>query len=189
MYHRRVTVRELFEWLLRIDQIIASEARSKGCGCGGRLDGAAYRRKPRGHPQGLGRAYEYRESLCCCRDGCRKRVTPPSVRFLGRRVYLGVIVVLAAATEGGVRQRRVELLRRLIGCPLDRRTVERWVEWWRETLPRSTFWKSVRSRFRTPVAAERMPLSVLEAFEGKETREAVVELLRLLAPVSAGHAW
>ncbi|NLS97786.1 MAG: hypothetical protein GXX96_37065 [Planctomycetaceae bacterium] len=35
------------------------------------------------------------------RDGCRKRTTPLSVRFLGRKVYLGAVVVLVAAMRQG----------------------------------------------------------------------------------------
>jgi hypothetical protein len=40
-------------------------------------------------------------SLCCSRDGCRRRMTPPSVRFLGRRVYLGAVLVLVSAMQQG----------------------------------------------------------------------------------------
>jgi len=33
-------------------------------------------------------ARSWRFSFCCARDGCRTRKTPPSFRFLGRKVYL-----------------------------------------------------------------------------------------------------
>ena len=42
-----------------------------------------------------------RLSFCCDRDGCRKRVTPPSVRFLGRKVFLAVAVILISAITKG----------------------------------------------------------------------------------------
>jgi hypothetical protein len=42
-------------------------------------------------------ALSRRTSFCCHRDGCRERATPPSVVFLGRRVYAGAAVVLGVA--------------------------------------------------------------------------------------------
>jgi hypothetical protein len=47
----------------------------------------------------MGRAaesFDRRFSLCCGREGCRRRATPPSVRFLGRRVYVGAVVIVAS---------------------------------------------------------------------------------------------
>jgi len=188
LYHDFLLGRELFERLLGIDRLTAMEIQAVGCGCGGRLDRASYRRKPRGLPRGLGGEHEIRESFCCCKEGCRKRATPVSVRFLGRRVYVSVAVVIGAAAEGGVTKGRVELLGDLMRCPLDRRTVERWVAWWREMLPRTRFWQGIRRRLRTPVDPERMPLSLLEAFESKDPQEGLVGLLRLVSPISIGHA-
>jgi hypothetical protein len=104
-------------------------------------------------------------------------------------VYVSVAVVLAAAAEGGVKKRRMDLLRELLGCQLDRGTVETWVAWWRETLPSTRLWRQVRARLRWPVDLQRMPLSLLEAFEGKGPEEAVIHLLRLLAPTSLGRAF
>jgi hypothetical protein len=188
LYHDLLRCRELFERLLEIDRLTAADVQIGGCACGGRLDRASYRRKARGLAEGLDPGHTMRESFCCCRDGCRKRATPVSVRFLGRRVYVSVVVIVAAAVEGGVSKRRLEVLRDLMRCPLDRRTVERWVAWWRTTLPRMTFWRGIRGRLRTPVDPERMPLSLLEAFRGKGPQEAVIDMLQLLAPISIGHA-
>lgn len=111
-----------------------------------------------------------------------------SVRFLGRRVYVGVAVVVAAAEEMGVSQGRVRLLADLMEWPVDRRTVQRWVSWWREALPRTRWWQGIRGRLRAPVDPRGMPLSILQAFEGKSPEEAVVGLLGLLTPISIGHA-
>ena len=41
--------------------------------------------------------YAERFSFCCAVDGCRKRATPPSLRFLGRKVYLATVVTLISA--------------------------------------------------------------------------------------------
>ena len=58
-------------------------------------------RKPRGRPLGLGPEDDWRLSFCCAVDGCRTRATPPSLRFLGRKVYLATIVVLVAIMREG----------------------------------------------------------------------------------------
>jgi len=47
-----------------------------------------YPRKPRGIPFVPEESYEYRLRFCCAEDGCRRRITPPSVRFFGRKVFL-----------------------------------------------------------------------------------------------------
>ncbi len=82
----------------------------KGCSCGGRLHSANYPRAPRGGPDHLPEEYRSRFSFCCDRDGCRKRMTPPSVRFLGRKVYLGAVVILVSAMRQGPTPRRVREL-------------------------------------------------------------------------------
>ncbi len=54
--------------------------------------------KPRGAEiAGAGEAFKLRHSLCCGRRGCRRRALPPSLRFLGRRVYLEAVVLIATA--------------------------------------------------------------------------------------------
>ena len=77
-----------WSFLLSIDRDLADSTRQQGCSCGGRLHCANYPRAPRGGPDHLPEEYRCRFSFCCDRDGCRKRMTPPSVRFLGRKVYL-----------------------------------------------------------------------------------------------------
>ena len=110
--------------------------REQACPCGGRLHSANYRRKPRGGGDQLPEDYGYRLSFCCDREGCRKRATPPSVRFLGRKVYLfGVVVILVAAMRQGPSPQRVRELSRLFGA--DRRTIARWQVFWRERFPQT----------------------------------------------------
>ena len=91
--------REFFEKLTVVDATIAARVAASACSrCGGPLHVGNYLRKPRG---GLlaaaGEDFALRFSLCCGREGCRRRTTPPSVRFLGRRVYLGAVVIFASA--------------------------------------------------------------------------------------------
>jgi hypothetical protein len=78
-----------------------------GCAvCGGKLHVAHYPRKPRGIRGSLDGSVKTRLSFCCATDGCRRRCTPPSVRFLGRKVYLGAVVILVMAMEHGLSAKR-----------------------------------------------------------------------------------
>jgi hypothetical protein len=97
MYHELPRGASFWLFLFSIDQDLAETTREKACPCGGRLHRANYPRKPRGGPDDLPEPYRQRFSFCCERDGCRKRTTPPSVRFLGRKVYLGAVVILISA--------------------------------------------------------------------------------------------
>ena len=168
--------------LVKADGDLAMEARGVGCACGGRLHSARYRRKPRGGlPVELRAEYGWRESLCCAREGCRKRTTPPSLRFLGRRMYLAAVVVLVSAMTGGVTAGRATRMRALVGVSI--RTLQRWRAWWLRTFPQTAFWKDARARLIPPVNEQRLPASLLERF----TDEVVVGLeatLRFLAPIT-----
>jgi hypothetical protein len=96
---------EIFQLLEKVDSDLTQETRLKGCLlCGGKLHRSDYDRKPRGGPQ-----WDLRFSLCCAKEGCRRRHTPPSVRFMGRRVYAGLVVVLVSAMIHGLKPARVEL--------------------------------------------------------------------------------
>ena len=83
--------------LVQLDQHIADQVRNLGCShCRGKLHVANYPRKPRGiHRDVLGPEYTQRLSFCC--SVCHRRTTPPSVRFLGRKVYLASIITLLSA--------------------------------------------------------------------------------------------
>ena len=98
MYQALLADARFHEQLLVFDRDLAAAARAARCRiCGGALHSAPYDRKPRGGPAGLGQEYAERFSFCCAVDGCRKRATPPSLRFLGRKVYLATVVTLISA--------------------------------------------------------------------------------------------
>src|SRR6185437_9976147 len=109
MYHELPRGVSFWLFLLAVDQDLAQTTRQKACSCGGRLHCANYPRKPRG-ADALPADYAWRFSFCCARDGCRQRVTPPSVRFRGRKVYLFAVVVLVSAMRQGPSPRRVREL-------------------------------------------------------------------------------
>ena len=117
---------------------------------------------------------------------CRTRHTPASTRFLGRRIYLGIIVVLATALQQGAAPWRMNRLRAEFG--VSRQTVERWRTWWREAFVESTFWRAAKAVFSPPVAETGAPRSLLERFGGDEL-ERLAALLRLLSPLSTSAAY
>lgn len=148
------------------------------------LHSAQYPRKPRGGPTKLP-GYEWRHSFCCAVEGCRKRTTPPSVRFLGRKVYLGVVVVLASALRHGATPARLARLRAELG--VCRRTLERWRVWWREVFVATQCWRAAKGRFATPVDEATLPLALLERYGGDPV-ERLVHALELLAPITTTSA-
>ncbi len=180
MCHGLLSDARLYEQLLRFDEDLAEQARARGCDCGGRLHSAKFPRKPRGGPDDL-EGYDKRLSYCCDQDGCRRRVTPPSLRFLGRRVYLGAVVVLVSAMTEGVTPRRAAKLRQLVG--VDRRTLGRWRRWWRELFPSTRLWRNQRAWFMPPVAEDGLPATLLERFAG-QLREQLLRVLELLLPLT-----
>lgn len=182
MYHVLLRKASFWDYLFRVDQDLAAQVRQQGCSCGGRLHGAKYPRKPRGGCEQLPESYDYRLSFCCDRDGCRKRTTPPSVRFLGRRVFLGAVVVLVAAMRQGPSPRRVRELSQLFG--VDRRTIARWRDFWREHFPHTALWRLMRGRFIRRVIAE-LPRALFEAFiHNPDSQEDWHQLLEFLSPIT-----
>ncbi len=189
MSHTTLVDARVWRLLLEADGDLAAQARARGCSCGGRLHSARYRRKPRrGLPRGVWEEYRWRESLCCASEGCRRRVTPSSLRFLGRRVYLAAWVVLVSAMTGGVTERRAAAMRDLVGVSV--RTLQRWRAWWLGTFPEKAFWREVRGRLAPPVDEARLPASLLERFPGEGAGNGLVACLRFLAPIttSTGYA-
>jgi len=170
--------------LLLFDRDLAEGYRLEGCPCGGSLHRAAYLRKPRGGPSGLPEGFCLRESFCCSREGCRRRLTPPSLRFLGRRVYLGAVVVLVSAMVQGVTEKRSKKMWEV--CGVSRRTLRRWRKWWQERFVGTQLWTILRGRFVPPVKESLLPWSLLERIEGQEASERVLGTLRLLLPLTAG---
>ena len=125
MYQALLADAKFHQLLLDIDRDLAATCREAGCTwCGGVLHSARFRRKPRGRPAGLGEAYDQRCSFCCAAQACRRPTTPPSLRFLGRRVYLATVVTVVSAMQYGTRSARRQLSHRL-GVSL--RTVTRWL--------------------------------------------------------------
>ena len=172
-----------------LDAKMAASVAAAGCRhCGGPLHQANYRRKSRGgHLAAAGEAFGLRHSLCCGREGCRRRTLPPSLRFLGRRVYLEAVVLLASMAAQVLVTLRAA--RSATGVPV--RTLRRWATWWREEFPRSRTWLELRARLKPPPPDEaELPISLLDRLRselaGPRTLVSLGELChwaaRLLAP-------
>jgi hypothetical protein len=182
MYLALLRDARLYAFLLQLDQDLAEATRRSACRfCGGRLHSACYARKPRGVPDGIdpGPAFSIRFSFCCDADGCRRRHPPPSVRFLGPKVYLRVMVVLLTAMRQGPTPRSLRQLRDTFGA--DRRTLARWRHWWQAIFPVSGFWQRVKARFMPPVTEHELPRSLVGRFHGDTLLNRILRMLTFLS--------
>jgi hypothetical protein len=185
--HALLADARFYELLTKFDEDLAAQVRAQGCvWCGSRLHSACYRRKARGAPIDLGPAYEKRHSLCCARDGCRRRATPPSVRFFGRRVYLGATFVLMMAMSCGLGVRRTARLHAELGVGL--RTLRRWRKWWLEVFVQSRLWKHERARLMPPVEESELPAGLIERFARDGPSEQLLAVLSFLSPLTTRTA-
>lgn len=178
---------EFFAKLLEFDERIVAAVAGRRCAhCGGPLHRSDYPRKPRGGLiAGGGEVFSLRFSLCCGREGCRKRATPPSLRFLGRRVYLEAVVLLASSAA--VATRFLREVHKTTGVPV--RTLRRWLGWWSAAFPLTATWLELRARFVPPPPTEaELPRSLLDRLmigPPPASGAAALELAaRLLAPLT-----
>jgi hypothetical protein len=173
---------QLHRLLEKVDADLAQRVCRQGCGyCGGRLHRADYNRKPRGGPE-----WDRRYSFCCAQQDCRRRRTPESVRFMGRRVYTGLVVVLITTMIHGLKPACVGRIREAL--QIDSRTLKRWRQWWLGRFVRSSFWKAARARFMPPVGEQTLPLSLWLRFD-LEVRQRLLAVLEFLSPITTPAAW
>lgn len=169
---------QLHRLLEKVDSDLAQKTQAQRCcRCGDKLYYDCYPRKPRGGPA----TWDKRYSFTCATK--RHRITPPSVRFLGPKVYVMVVVVLISAMRHGLKADRVQALRESLG--IDRRTVERWRAWWLENFVRGAFWKAARGRFLPRICEKVIPWSLCETF-GSDRRDRLLDLLKFLSPITTG---
>jgi hypothetical protein len=157
--------------LRRIDEDLAKEIRDRGCcHCGKPLHSADYPRKPRGCPPAARPECDTRLSLCCA--DCRRRTTPESVRFLGRRVYLSIIVVLRSSRTHGVC---------LDGLPdVGWATLKRWRQWWAEAFPSTPAGRWLCGRIPPSPEPFVYPNCLLQTVRRDTEGERLIAILRLL---------
>ena len=168
---------QLHTFLLNIDQDLASQWRDRGCPkCGSKLHCGDFSRKPRGYPASAREIYAERLSFDC--SHCRKRVTPPSARFIDRRVYVAAAVALVCPRGPASRS----WLCRALNVPPA--TVRRWRSWWHERFACSALWALKRADFAPPVDEAALPGSAIERFDATDPGARLVQFLRFLLPAS-----
>jgi hypothetical protein len=168
-----------FKFLLRIDQDQAAAVRVLGCACGGPLHVGDFERKPRG-PLRDEMVSKIRISFCC--GHCRHRCMPASVRFLGRRVYWGAVVLLATALCSGLSLRRGRQLTQQLSVPV--LTLLRWRHWWLSEFTHTAVWQELRGKLLPPLATSELPAGLLQRVVAVDAPAAMAMILRWLAPLS-----
>jgi len=177
--HFLVSDPTLFSSLVDFDADLAGETLASGCPhCGHhQLHQAHYPRKPRGIDSDHRSLFSFRFSFCC--SSCRRRVTAPTLRFLGRKIYVGLIVVLASSCEDRI---TAWFSRISDQTGISLRTLWRWRDFWTKTFPLSSFWREASGRLMPPPDTARLPLSLLHTFFGYQDRDGLLDFLRFLAP-------
>lgn len=188
MWHDVVLDREFFGFLLELDREIARRVQAARCPhCGGPLCAGHYERKPRGGrlaEAGAAELFARRFSYCCGREGCRKRATPPSVRFLGRRVYLEGAILLACTLVPLIEQ-TAAAVEAATGIAL--RTIRRWQSWWRTTFIASALCAELRAR-APGVELVDLPRTMVELFDGASAIDKLVHAMKYLGPLTTRSA-
>lgn len=169
---------QFFQLLVQIDIELAAQMHARGCPCGGVLHRANYPRKPKACPEEVYHAFESRWSFCC--SLCRKRSTPMSVRFLGRRVYVALAVVVLAVKRNKTNAAIAQLAQTLQG---PERTIARWRQWWLQCFGATALWQAQCGRFMPSVEMTELPQSLMARFTGA-AHEAIGRLLMFLSPLS-----
>jgi hypothetical protein len=111
---------------------------------------------------------------------------------MGRKVYLGVVVVLACLALNSLAQagRTARDWLRRFGVP--RRTVQRWQAWWRGVFCLGPLWRLIRGCFVVPAGGALLLNSLVAGVEAGTTAkdssfESMLDkALRLLAPATTG---
>lgn len=170
--------------LIAIDRELADGIRQKGCHCGGTLHQSNYPRSPFGLSAELRPAYHERFSFCC--NDCRKRTTPPSVRFFGRRWYPAPLLLLISALMISVNEQRLTQIKRHFGITVSESTWKRWRRWWRNAFVETVFWKKASGLIPEAKGPMTMARRMLTSFQGKIDNKMLL-LLKFISPITAGH--
>ena len=174
---------KLYSLLLLIERDLVAQTIQAGCPhCGGPLHHSDYIRKPRGGPDDLPEELMVRNSLCCGREGCRKRTLPPSVLFMGRRVYWAnvILVVVTLRQDKPQEYSKAALMDKFGMC---RKTINKWIEWFRDIFPHTGQWQRIRGLVSVSVSDDELPSSLMHYFHGieKSWQQAVISCLKFLS--------
>jgi hypothetical protein len=173
----------LFHLLHRIDIDLAKQHQQGRCPyCNGPLHYSNYERKPRGGPDKIPDEYLIRFSLCCGNVHCRRRSLPPSCLFMGRRVYWGCVILVVMSLRqnrpDGASARKIREL-----FAISRKTLKRWIAYFRDEFPVSTQWQRLRGRLASTVSNDELPAGLVTYFLNnfKSPQQALIACLKFLA--------
>lgn len=181
----------LFRILHRIDTDLCKQLRQQGCPyCVGPLHQSNYERKPRGGPDNIPDEYLIRQSLCCGRPECRRRALPQSCLFMGRRVYWGcVILVVMTLKQNRADGPSARKIKEMFG--ISRKTLKRWIAYFRDQFPASSQWQRLRGRLASAVSSNKLPAELVHYFlkHFQSPQQAIIGCLKFLASGQIGsHA-
>ncbi|MCF6237968.1 MAG: hypothetical protein L3J79_04005 [Candidatus Marinimicrobia bacterium] len=173
---------KLFELLHRIDIDLADQQKKVGCPfCGSSLHYANYQRKPRGGPK-LPEELSMRLSLCCSKEDCRRRTLPRSTLFMDRRVYFRVVILIVTTlNQSKPQEYSKNVLSKMLKA--NRKTINRWLAYFREVFPESQIWKTVRGFISPAVVNLELPGSLVKYYlnNNPSPENAITGCLLLLA--------
>jgi hypothetical protein len=184
MYHDLLKKPNFYLLLVRIDAELAEAIHLAGCAyCGGPLHQSNYPRSPLGLPVFCREYFEIRFSLCCGK--CRKRTTPPSVRFFGRYRFPAAIMLLFSAFMSRGSRKRYHQIKRYFGINISLRTWRRWHRWWKDCFTETAFWKKNKALLEIGDSIGWLPRNLLMIYQGRLSHRLTMSL-RFLAPLTAG---
>jgi len=173
--------RRFFRLQQAIDLDECRRVQALGCpDCGGPLDRNDHARKPRGLPFQHFDSDPRRFNLCC--RHCRAHNMPESVVYLGRRVYVGVVLALASILVSGLTPRRLARVQAALG--VSAQTVRRWRQWWQTGFVKSRFWAERQGLFLPPVAVLDLPNDLIDRFVRRPGNSRLLALLQFLSPLT-----
>ena len=186
MSHKLLSNANFHLILCAIDKELLNQSKKQGCpDCKNKLHQANYARSPFGVPAQFREHYDMRLSLCC--NTCRKRTTPPSVRFFGQRRYPMPIFIVICLLQFGINSRHLSQIKKHFDITVSESTWKRWRRWWRESFIATKFWQ--REKGIVPIFEKTNQNNIvrilLNLFKGN-LWEKIRLLLQFLSPLTGG---
>ena len=172
--------------LIKIDLQLADICSKKCCVyCGGKLHQADYPRSPMGIPAEFRNQYSLRISFCCA--DCRRRITPPSVRFFGRRWYPAPLFIFISIMTCGINKRRIVLIEKYFGIVVRETTWRRWRKWWRYEFVITKFWQQEKGLLppTNEIIQGIFPRVIFNLYRGN-VEQKILLFLPFLSPLTIG---
>lgn len=170
------------EALYQEDKKIAQRFYKQNCqyDCSGIYYTSNYPRKPRGITPESEHHYNFRFSFCC--SNCRLRFTPETVRFLGRKVYVALFIMMILSTNEKLQNELIELPPQSI-API---TFKRWIVWWDLIVQKSPAWKKLVGLLSANIENIFLPLFIVDQFiqDTVDFNKSVLSMLEFISPIS-----